>query len=335
MDNLTLRKFRDDDFDAFHVAMSDYDVVKMTSHWPWPSEPEFTRSRMVTPQAKSGQVSVIDLGGIYIGQVSVVGGELGYMLSKSHWGKGVASWAVKEKLRRVYSETDIQIVTAGVWEGNPASEAVLEKYGFKKISSGEEFCKPQGKVLNGYSFELDREDWVLQQPLYIETERLKILPFDATDGPEMAALMNDAEIAMMMSSIPHPFSVDQATEWIETRPFNRNGGFCAKITLKDGTMIGFLGLGGNPINTAYALGRKYWGKGFATEAMRAFLEDAIAVHALEEVTAGAFMDNPASQNVLEKLGFKRDGQKLHKASGRLEEAPLILYRLHKANFGTS
>lgn len=84
-------------------------------------------------------------------------------------------------------------------------------------------------------------------------------------------------------------------------------------------MIGFLGLGGDPINTAYALGRKYWGKGFATEAMRAFLEDAIAVHALEEVTAGAFMDNPASQNVLEKLGFKRDGQKLHKASGRLEE----------------
>ena len=335
MDNLTLRKFRDDDFDAFHVAMSDYDVVKMTSHWPWPPEPEFTRSRMVTPQAKSGQVSVIDLGGIYIGQVSVVSGELGYMLSKSHWGNGVVSWAVMEKLRCVFSETNIQIVTAGVWEGNPASEAVLEKFGFKKTASAAEFCKPQGKVLNGYSFELDREDWVLQQPLYIETDRLIILPFDATDGPEMAALMNDEEIAMMMSSIPHPFSVVQATEWIESRPFNRNGGFCAKITLKDGTMIGFLGLGGDPINTAYALGRKYWGKGFATEAMWAFLEDSIALHALEEVTAGAFMDNPASQNVLEKLGFKRDGQKLHKASGRLEEAPLILYRLHTANFGTS
>jgi len=46
-------------------------------------------------------------------------------------------------------------------------------------------------------------------------------------------------------------------------------------------------------------------------------------------------DNPASQKVLEKLGFEKSGEKMHKASGRLEEAPLFLYRLRSANFGTS
>jgi RimJ/RimL family protein N-acetyltransferase len=159
MDNLILRKFRYDDFEAFHVAMSDFDVVKMTAHWPWPPEPEFTRSRMVTPQAKSGQVSVIDLAGEYIGQVSVVKGELGYMLSKANWGRGVASWAVEKKLKQVFCETDIQVVTASVWAGNPASEVVLEKFRFRKTASAEDFCKPQGEFQIGYSFELDRLDW--------------------------------------------------------------------------------------------------------------------------------------------------------------------------------
>jgi len=38
-------------------------------------------------------------------------------------------------------------------------------------------------------------------------------------------------------------------------------------------------------------------------------------------------DNPASHRVLEKLGFDKTGEKMHKASGRLEKAPLFLYRL--------
>lgn len=335
MDNLRLRKFREDDFEAFHVAMSDFDVVKMTAHWPWPPQPDFTRSRMVTPQAISGQVSVIDLNGEYIGQVSVVDGELGYMLSKTHWGNGVASWAVCEKLKQVFSETDIQLITAGVWEGNPASEVVLKKFGFKKTASAKDFCKPQGKVLNGYDFELTRADWVEAQPLYLNSDRLVIEPFLSEDAAELARLMNDVGIATMMQTIPHPFTLETAIDWIEERPFEGKVGFAAKISLKDGTLIGFLGLGGDPVNTAYAFGREFWGQGYATEAMQVFLRYVFQVYALEEVNAGAFMDNPASQRVLEKLGFEKSGQKMHTAHGRLEEAPLILYRLHTANFGTS
>lgn len=76
------------------------------------------------------------------------------------------------------------------------------------------------------------------------------------------------------------------------------------------------------------------GQGYATEATRAFLQNAIEVFALDEVSAGTFMDNPASQRVLEKLGFVRVGEKMHNASGRLEEAPLFLYRLDKSKIRT-
>jgi len=335
MGDLQLRNFRDSDFKSFHSAMSNFDVVKMTASWPWPPEQTFTKSRMNAPMAKSGQVNVIALNDQYVGQVSVVNGELGYMLAKRYWGRGVVSWAVKTKLNKVFRETDIQVLSAGVWEGNPASERVLEKFEFVKTGSSRDYCKPQGKVLNGYDFKLNRADWVATQPLNLETDRLCILPFEGSDAPALAELMNNIDIARMMQSIPRPFSVAQARDWIAARPFDRRAhGFCAKITLKDGTLIGFLGLGGDPVNTAYALGQGYWGKGYATEAMQAFLADSIAVHNLDEITAGAFVDNPASQRVLEKLGFTREGEKPHKTPGRVEEALLILYRLRSAKFGT-
>lgn len=159
MDELSLRNFKDSDFEAFHASMSDFDVVKMTASWPWPPEPAFTKSRMVTRQAKSGQVQVIDLDGEYIGQAAVVRGELGYMLAKPHWGKGIVSWAVKEVLTVAFENTDTSLIKASVWAGNPASEAVLMKFGFVKTGSAEDFCKPRGEICMGSDFELTREAW--------------------------------------------------------------------------------------------------------------------------------------------------------------------------------
>ena len=335
MDNLRLRNFREDDFEAFHALCSDYDVVKMVSSWPYPAEVEFSRMRMNTPEAQAGLVSVIECGGQFAGNIGGIQGGLGYMLAKPFWGRGIATWAVREKLRECFRNHDWDKIEAGAWNDNPASVAVLKKNGFEKAGDTSQYCKARDCEVEGQDFELTRAKWALSQPLHIETDRLVIRPFELTDGAELSALMNDRDIARMMATIPHPFSVEQATQWIADRPFDRSTGFGAKITLKDGTLIGFLGLGGDPVNTAYALGRKYWAKGYATEAMRAFLEDSIAVHALEEVTAEAFIDNLASQKVLEKLGFEHIGKKMHIAHGRLEEAPLFLYRLRSAKFGTS
>ena len=112
MDNLELRKIDVSDFEAFHSMMSEYDVVKMTGSWPWPPDPDFTISRLVTPQAKSGAISAIVLDGQYIGQISVVNGELGYMLDKRHWGQGIATWALKEKLKLVFEGSNTAELSA-------------------------------------------------------------------------------------------------------------------------------------------------------------------------------------------------------------------------------
>ena len=55
----------------------------------------------------------------------------------------------------------------------------------------------------------------------------------------------------------------------------------------------------------YWLGRPFWGDGLATEAARAFTEEARALGPLE---ACHFVDNPASGRVLEKVGFAYTGE---------------------------
>ncbi|MCF6273520.1 MAG: GNAT family N-acetyltransferase [Rhodobacteraceae bacterium] len=330
MDNLRLRRFHDDDFAAFHALVSDYEVAKMLVIWPHPSEPEFTRARMDASEAKTGQVLVIEVEGVFAGSVGTMFGGLGYMLARDYWGRGIASWAVAEMLKRMFEGTTLEETTACVWHDNPASEKVLANNGFRMVGVCEGFCKARGMKLENNSLRLSRANWARAQPFYLKTERLIIEPFTGDEAAAFSALMNDPDIARMMTTIAHPFTPEDAATWLSERPFiheiGEEKGFGAKICLHDGTLIGFVGIGGAPANTAYAFGRAYWGRGYATEAMRAFLEHCTRIFALKEITAGAMFDNPASAAVLRKLGFEPDGEMQHKASGRLEKAPLFLYR---------
>ncbi len=323
-----LRLFRPDDFDVFHAIVSDFEVVKMLASWPFPAEEAFTRMRMQTPEAKAGQVLVIEVDGALAGSIGGVAGGLGYMLGRAFWGRGVATWAVGEMVQRMFEGSDISEVTASAWADNPASARVLEKCGFRRSGAGVDTCKARGEVVNDHDFCLSRADWARGRALALQTKRLVIAPFDGTEAGELSALMNDPDIARMMATIPHPFAEAAAQAWLDARVFAHDieKGFVAKVSLHDGTLIGFVGIGGAPVNTAYAFGRAYWGQGYATEAMGAFLNHCTRVFAFKEITAGAMFDNPASQAVLGKLGFAQVGEKRHKASGRVEKARLLLYR---------
>jgi RimJ/RimL family protein N-acetyltransferase len=55
----------------------------------------------------------------------------------------------------------------------------------------------------------------------------------------------------------------------------------------------------------YWLGRPFWGRGLASEAVCAFTQEARSLGPLE---AAHFVDNPASGRVLEKAGFAYTGE---------------------------
>ena len=56
--------------------------------------------------------------------------EIGYVLSKAYWGKGLMPEAVGEVIRYCFEELDAEVLTVGHFEGNDQSKRVIEKSGF-------------------------------------------------------------------------------------------------------------------------------------------------------------------------------------------------------------
>ncbi len=76
-----------------------------------------------------------------------------------------------------------------------------------------------------------------------------------------------------------------------------------------GEIVGAAGFapGDHGVSLGYALGRRWWGKGLATEAARTLVEWALAQPGVFRVWAIADRDNLASARVLEKSGMQREG----------------------------
>jgi RimJ/RimL family protein N-acetyltransferase len=61
---------------------------------------------------------------------------------------------------------------------------------------------------------------------------------------------------------------------------------------------------GPEIELGYRLAKPYWGKGYATEAARAWVAHGFDELGLDRIVAATHPDNAASQRVLEKVGMR-------------------------------
>ncbi len=114
--------------------------------------------------------------------------------------------------------------------------------------------------------------------------------------------------------IPHPYEEGMAEEWISTHAATFEAGRAVDfaITLRaDGSLLGAIGLRdisvGHQAELGYWIGVPYWGQGYCTEAARAVIVYAFTTLDLFRVHAHHFSCNPASGQVLRKLGMKHEG----------------------------
>jgi RimJ/RimL family protein N-acetyltransferase len=102
-------------------------------------------------------------------------------------------------------------------------------------------------------------------------------------------------------------------------------------------LVGTIGIGRRPDGErelGYFIARRFWSRGYATEAGRAMIGFARDSLRLPKLNAGYFLDNPASGRVLEKLGFTPTGAVAQRYSaGRREAAPCRLLELELADPG--
>lgn len=80
---------------------------------------------------------------------------------------------------------------------------------------------------------------------------------------------------------------------------------------------------GDETNVSYWIDQKHWGKGYASEGLKKFLE----FSAKRPLFARVAFDNYGSQRVLEKCGFSKIGKEMGFANARKKEIEEFVYKL--------
>lgn len=141
-----------------------------------------------------------------------------------------------------------------------------------------------------------------------ETTRLWLRPLEEGDAAHFEHLFKDDwEAVKQTGRLPFPVTTVAMRVWI--RRHTGPGGYAFFLRRKaDHDPIGAIGFGGDgPIaELGYAIGRAYWGQGYATEAVTAMIDVARAL-GFGGLQAYSFVENPASARVLEKAGFSNVG----------------------------
>jgi RimJ/RimL family protein N-acetyltransferase len=180
----------------------------------------------------------------------------------------------------------------------------------------------------------------LSEQVFTPQRRDEMLPVLATarlvlraprrgDVKAIATLVNDRRIAANTARIPHPYAIEDAEQFIAAVN-KREGEACFVITF-DGAPIGIcsVDLREDGPELGYWLGVAYWGRGFATEAVRALIDHAFGDLEHETLISGARVNNPSSRRVLEKCGFQWTSVRLSRIRAINSAAPIDRFRLDR------
>jgi RimJ/RimL family protein N-acetyltransferase len=146
----------------------------------------------------------------------------------------------------------------------------------------------------------------------LRTARLTLRPWRETDRLAFAALNADPEVAADFGG-PMSRSVGDAKLDRYRATFARHG--FSQLAIEDAQgFVGYAGVMPSPADhplgphaeIGWRLVRAVWGKGYATQAAGAALEDAFARLRLREVLAYTAADSVRSQAVMARLGLRRD-----------------------------
>lgn len=165
--------------------------------------------------------------------------------------------------------------------------------------------------------------------MFARTERLLLRPGWLEDAPALTAAIGDEGIVRNLARAPWPYGEADALHYLESIQDSALPEFLIfSRTLGAPRLVGGCGIareekGG--LELGYWIARPYWGLGFATEAGKAVLQVARAMN-LPKLRARHALDNPASGNVLRKIGFRPTGcVGFYHSRGRGTDVPCALF----------
>ena len=146
----------------------------------------------------------------------------------------------------------------------------------------------------------------------LQSGEVELRPLIADDAPYMAELANNELISRnLRDGFPHPYTLADAELFIEK--YNKHltviifaityrGDYAGNISLMPGTDVYR-----KSAELGYFIGQPFWNKGIVTKAVNLIVEYGFSTLDFVRIHAGIFEFNTASQRVLEKCGFVKEG----------------------------
>ena len=147
----------------------------------------------------------------------------------------------------------------------------------------------------------------------LKLERCTLRPYRRDDEASLVRYADNRNVSRnMRDRFPFPYTAAEAREWI-TR-VSAQAPVANFAIVVGGEVVGGIGLEPGVdvfrrmAEVGYWLGEPFWGRGLATEALRAVTEYAFQTFDICRLEAGVFEWNPASARVLEKAGYTLEGR---------------------------
>ena len=163
-------------------------------------------------------------------------------------------------------------------------------------------------------------------PERIVTERLVLRAPVETDLGDIIALANNPVMVKTTATLPFPYTQSDGRAFLEqarTSPAMRAYAVAGADDRFLGCIMFKLEEGKNP-EIGYWFGQPHWGLGYASEAVAGLMQAAAMVDGFAVVDARVLASNPASQRVLEKVGFVTIERTLAVVERHLGQPLLIL-----------
>ena len=170
-ERLTLRPWRQEDLEDFFAYASVDGVGQMAG---WKPHESIEESQIILDKFIAGRKTfALELDGRVVGSLGIENyneerfpefadkqcREIGYVLAKDCWGRGLMPEAVREVIRYLFEDVGLDLITCGYYVWNQQSKRVQEKCGFVPYSTGTHTNK-LGNTEQDVKNILTREAWV-------------------------------------------------------------------------------------------------------------------------------------------------------------------------------
>lgn len=147
--------------------------------------------------------------------------------------------------------------------------------------------------------------------MYIETERLIITKFtmDMTQAVHLNSLDDDNRRFVPDEVFETVEEAEDTVGFLMSVYENGDGPLVYPVLMKDNTYIGYVQavpFDDGTWEVGYHIGAAYTRKGYATEAVKAFLPVILPKLGLDRIKGICLAENKASQKVMERCGFVKE-----------------------------